>query len=193
MYGENYTESQLAKVGQYESIYKSATGSQRRILQSGTVASTKWRYGDDMTSKFSIDWYLTQAFGQYCGYTRQISFLKDTDYKKKGCLLKLEMSNCDINDIQYKLFSASGMIDKFTQAFGISNSTKVVPYFVYIQPNGQKAISTDISLFEFTPSLSSDQNTCTLPNYPSSIRVILSVADQTINTIRLMIYIGSVS
>lgn len=193
MYGENYTESQLAKVGQYESIYKAATGSQRRILQSGTVASTKWRYGDDMTSKFSIDWYLTQAFGQYCGYTRQISFLKDTDYKKKDCLLKLEISNCDINDIQYKLFSVSGMIDKFIQAFGISNSTKVVPYFVYIQPNGQKAISTDISLFEFTASLSPDGNTCTLANYPSSIRVILSVADQTIDTIRLMIYIGSVS
>ena len=146
-----------------------------------------------MTSKFSIDWYLTQAFGQYCGYTRQISFLKDSDYKKKDCLLKVEMSNCDINDIQYKLFSVSGMIDKFAKAFGISDTTKVVPYFVYIQPNGQKAISTNISTLAFTVSPALDGITCTLANYPSSIRAILSVADQTIDTIRLMIYIGSVS
>lgn len=144
-----------------------------------------------MTSKFTIDWYLTQAFGQYCGYTKQISFLKDSDYKKKDCLLKVEMSNCDLNNDQYKLFSVNVTIDKFINAFG--NSAKVVPYFVYIQPNGQKAISTNISTLAFTASLASDGITCTLANYPLRIRAILSVADQTIDTIRLMIYIGSVS
>lgn len=193
VYGENYTDSQLSRVGQYESLFNSATGNRRRVLQSGTVASTKWRYGDDMTSRFSIDWYLTQAFGQYCGYTRQISFLIDSDYKKKDCLLKLAMTSCDVNDSQYKLFSVSGMIDKFTQAFGISDSSKVVPYFIYYQSNGQKATTSDISSLSFTATLSTNGNTCTLTNYPSSIRVILSVADQAVDTIRLLLYIGTVS
>jgi hypothetical protein len=193
IYGENYTEGQLTTVGKYETIFRAATGTQRRILQGVTVTTKKWKFGEDMTSLFTIDWYLTQAFGQYCGYTRQMSFLQDSDYKKKDCLLKLEMTNCDINDSGYKLFSVQGMIDKFTQAFGITDSSKVIPLFIYYQTNGQKIANSDISTLTFTATLSNGNNTCTLVNYPSSIRAILSVTDQAVNTIRLMIYIESVS
>lgn len=146
-----------------------------------------------MTSTFTIDWYLTQAFGQYCGYTRSISFLKDSDYKQKDCLLRMEMSKCDTTDSTYQLYSVNGMMDKFKQAFGITNASKVTPLFIFTQSNGKKATSTDISSLSFTATPSATNSTCTLTNYPSSIRAILSVKDQTVDSIKLMIYIRNIA
>lgn len=146
-----------------------------------------------MTSSFSLDWYLTQSFGLYCGYTREISFLINSDYKKKDCLLPIQLSSCSTSDAGYQLYSVATMISKVKTAFNLTDASKVTPLFIYFQTNGQKAIQTDINslVFGATEATSGATTTCSLTNYPTSIRVILSVNNQVVEAARLMFYIGT--
>lgn len=146
-----------------------------------------------MTSAFPADWYLTQSFGLYCGYTRTISFLVNSDYKKKDCLLPIQLSACSTADSGYVQFSVQTMISKVQTAFNITDASKVTPLFLYFDSKGQKVIQTSISSLTFDATLSSNSLSCALANYPTSIRIILSVNNQVVDAIRLMIYIGTVT
>lgn len=191
VYDEPTTLTSVPTLGFHRTVYQSASTLSRRILQGNASVTKLWKYKEDMTSAFTLDWYLTQSFGLYCGYTREISFLVNSDYKKKDCLLPIQLTTCSTSDPGYQQFSVAMMMSKVQTAFNITDSTKVIPLFVYTLPSGQKAVQTDISSLSFTatPNLPVNPTTCTLENYPSSIRVVLSVNNQVVEAARLMIYI----
>lgn len=193
VYEDPVTTNAVSTPGVYKSIYTTASSSSRRLLQGGSNTSTTWKYKQDMTAYFTTDWYLTQSFGLYCGFTRQISFLVNSDYKKKDCLLPIQLNTCSTSDAGYVKYSVETMMSKVRTAFNITDSTKVTPLFIYYQANGQKASETDITKFSFTATLSTNQLTCALANYPTSIRIVLSVSNGIVDAARLMIYIGTVS
>ena len=192
-YEDPDTTTRVSATGVYKTLYTTASSSARRELQGESSTTANWKYKQEMTASFTTDWYLTQSFGLYCGYTRQISFLVNSDYKKKDCLLQIQLSSCSTSDAGYAKYSVETMMSKVKTAFNIADSDKISPLFIYVQANGQKALETDITKLSFTATLSTNELTCALANYPTSIRIVLSASNGIVDAARLMIYIGTVS
>lgn len=160
--------------------------------ESKTDPTIKKKMNDEL--KYAETWYITQTQGEYCGYISYSKFLVDSPLDAKACVMRINIKACNAQDTDYAKYSTSAILDKLQKAFKLS-ADKVKTFFLtYDSQTGLKATSEDLAAYTSKIQLTTDANgveACSVTNYPTAIRVLLTVKDGVVSSIRAMFNVKS--